>query len=62
MTQLIITLIIVFASVATAVYLFVRRLRKKPKPTDNCSGCSSECGQCGFYKEGFGKEEAGKSE
>jgi hypothetical protein len=51
MTQLIITLLIVFAALTTAVFLLVKRFRKKPKKEDICGGCSSDCGECGFYKE-----------
>jgi hypothetical protein len=51
MTQLIITLIIVSAALATAVFLVVKRFRKKSKKEDVCGGCSSDCGECGFYKE-----------
>ncbi len=51
MTQLIITLAIFFAALAAALYLIVKRFRRKPKKDDICGGCSSDCGECGFYKE-----------
>jgi hypothetical protein len=51
MTQLIITLLIVFAALATAFFLIIKRFRRKPKKEDICGGCSSDCGECGFYKE-----------
>jgi hypothetical protein len=51
MTQLIITLLIVFVATAFAVFLIVKRFRKKAKKEDICGGCSSDCGECGFYKE-----------
>lgn len=51
MTQLIITLVIFFAALAAALYLVVKRFRRKPKKEDICGGCSSDCGECGFYKE-----------
>jgi hypothetical protein len=51
MTQLIITLLIVFVATAIAVFLIVKSFRKKGKKEDVCGGCSSDCGECGFYKE-----------
>jgi hypothetical protein len=49
MTQLIITLLIVFVAAGAAVFLIIKWLRRKPKPSDNCKGCSSDCGECGIY-------------
>jgi hypothetical protein len=51
MTQLIISLLIVFIATAIAVFLIVKSFRKKAKKEDICGGCSSDCGECGFYKE-----------
>jgi len=51
MTQLIITLVIVIIAIASAVYLIIRSFLKKKKKSDICSGCSSDCGGCKFYKE-----------
>jgi hypothetical protein len=51
MTQLIITLIILFAALAGAIYLIIKRFRKKDKKDEICSNCSSDCGECGFYKD-----------
>jgi hypothetical protein len=51
MTQLIITLIILFFALAGAIYLLIKRFRKKDKKDEVCNNCSSDCGECGFYKD-----------
>ena len=47
MTQLIITIAIVFAASSVAIYLIIKSFKKKPKKEDSCGGCTSDCSTCG---------------
>jgi bacterioferritin-associated ferredoxin len=52
MLQWILTIIIVLAATAYAIYKIIRRFKTPARKKDpDCSGCSSDCGDCPLAAE-----------
>lgn len=49
--QLFVTILIIVTAVITAIVILIRGIKRRKKNSDPCSGCSSDCKACDFYRQ-----------
>lgn len=49
--QLFITILIIVTAVIAAIVMLIRGIKRRKKNSDPCSGCSSDCKACDFYRQ-----------